>query len=130
MYETQLPKDWTYILNDSECSALFCSTEDIFVRAVKEVLPNTPAVSDTFCFSSPTGEPHSLSTAINHVEGRTVDVLAPSPDDLAGLIYTSGTTGKPKVGHQIYSEVERMHICVDLSDNLPTFSRLGCRAYS
>jgi len=25
MYETQLPKDWTYILNDSECSALFCS---------------------------------------------------------------------------------------------------------
>ncbi|KAL7468978.1 hypothetical protein ACHAXS_009258 [Conticribra weissflogii] len=96
MYETQLPKDWTYILNDSECSALFCSTEDIFVRAVKEVLPNTPAVSDTFCFSSPTGEPHSLSTAINHVEGRTVDVLAPSPDDLAGLIYTSGTTGKPK----------------------------------
>mmetsp|Transcript_4379 Transcript_4379/g.8938 ORF Transcript_4379/g.8938 Transcript_4379/m.8938 type:complete len:698 (-) Transcript_4379:42-2135(-) len=96
MYETQLPKDWTYILNDSECSALFCSTEDIFVRAVKEVLPNTPSVGDTFCFNTPIGEPHSLLTAIDHTKGKTADVLAPSPDDLAGLIYTSGTTGKPK----------------------------------
>jgi len=98
MYETQLPKDWTYILNDSSCSALFCSTDDIFVKAVKEVLPNTPMVTDTFCFDSPCGEPHSLSTALEHAKDKTspTGVIAPTPDDLAGLIYTSGTTGKPK----------------------------------
>mmetsp|Transcript_20440 Transcript_20440/g.49151 ORF Transcript_20440/g.49151 Transcript_20440/m.49151 type:complete len:695 (-) Transcript_20440:118-2202(-) len=96
MYETQLPKDWIYILNDSQCSALFCSTEDIFVKAVKETLPSTPSVSDTFCFDTPCGEPHSLSTAIAHAKGKSTQVIAPTPDDLAGLIYTSGTTGKPK----------------------------------
>eukprot|EP00956_Cyclotella_meneghiniana_P029494 scaffold71481_cov74-Cyclotella_meneghiniana.AAC.1 len=96
MYETQLPKDWTYIVNDSECSALFCSTEDIFVQAMKEVLPNTPTVSSTFCFNSPRGEPHSLQTAMDHAKGKETEVVLPTPEDLAGLIYTSGTTGKPK----------------------------------
>jgi len=96
MYETQLPKDWTYILNDSSCSALFCSTDDIFVRAVKEVLPSTPTVSNTFCFDTPCGEPHSLSTAMDHAKDKTTPVIFPTPEDLAGLIYTSGTTGKPK----------------------------------
>lgn len=97
MYETQLPKDWTYILNDSQCSALFCSTNDIFVRAVKESLPNAPNVASTFCFDSPLGEPHSLSTALDHAANKPdTPVVAPTPDDLAGLIYTSGTTGKPK----------------------------------
>ena len=96
MYETQLPKDWEYILNDSECSALFCSTEEIFRKALKEVLPSTPSVQSTLCFNSPNGEPHSLSTAIENAEGQETQVIAPTPDDLAGLIYTSGTTGKPK----------------------------------
>lgn len=96
MYETQLPKDWTYILQDSECSALFCSTEDIFVKAMKEVLPNTPLVGSTFCFNLPSGEPHSLQTAMDHAEGKDTEVILPTPEDLAGLIYTSGTTGKPK----------------------------------
>lgn len=96
MYETQLPKDWTYILNDSQCSALFCSTDEIFIQARREVLPNTPSVSNAFCFDTPCGEPHSLATAIEHAKGKTAEVIAPTPEDLAGLIYTSGTTGKPK----------------------------------
>ncbi|KAL7515412.1 hypothetical protein ACHAXN_013101 [Cyclotella atomus] len=96
MYETQLAKDWTYILNDSECSALFCSTEDIFVKTMKEVLPNTPSVNSTYCFNLPSGEPHSLQTAMDHAEGKDTEVILPTPEDLAGLIYTSGTTGKPK----------------------------------
>jgi len=98
MYETQLPKDWTYILNDSHCSALFCSTEDIFVQAIKEAVPNAPTVTNTFCFDSPSGEPHSLSTALEHAKlaPPTPVLTPPTPEDLAGLIYTSGTTGKPK----------------------------------
>jgi len=96
MYETQLPKDWTYILNDSQCAALFCSTDAIFVKAVKETLPNAPSVVNTFCFDTPNGEPHSLSTALEQAAGKDTPVVAPTPDDLAGLIYTSGTTGRPK----------------------------------
>ena len=96
MYEAQLTKDWTYILNDSECSALFCSTEEIFRKAVKEVLPNTPSVHSTLCFNSPRDEPHSLMTAMDRAEGIDTPVVLPTPEDLSGLIYTSGTTGKPK----------------------------------
>ncbi len=96
MYESQLPKDWTYILNDSECSALFCSTEEIFLKAVKEVLPNTPSVRSTLCFNSPNDEPHAFKTAIENAKGKETPVILPTPDDLSGLIYTSGTTGKPK----------------------------------
>mmetsp|Transcript_8135 Transcript_8135/g.17463 ORF Transcript_8135/g.17463 Transcript_8135/m.17463 type:complete len:684 (-) Transcript_8135:57-2108(-) len=96
MYETQLPKDWVYILNDSECAALFCSTDEIFTKAVKEVVPNTPSVLSTLCFDTPAGEPHSLLTALEHARGQATSVIEPTPEDLAGLIYTSGTTGKPK----------------------------------
>ena len=95
-YETQLPKDWTYILNDSGCRALFCSTDDIFIRARKEVLPNTPLLAETFCFNTPGGEPHALTTAIESAKGKNTQVIIPTPEDLAGLIYTSGTTGTPK----------------------------------
>ena len=62
------------------------------MKVMKEVLPNTPSVGDTFCFNSPVGEPHSLGTALGHVEGKSSQVVEPTPEDLAGLIYTSGTT--------------------------------------
>ena len=32
MYEAQLPKDWTFILEDSEAVVLFVSTPDIYAR--------------------------------------------------------------------------------------------------
>ena len=83
-YETQLPKDWTYILNDSECAALFCSTDEIFSKAVKEVVPNTPSVLSTLCFDTPAGEPHSLLTALENAEGQATSVIEPTPEDLAG----------------------------------------------
>ncbi|GMH72539.1 hypothetical protein TrRE_jg2028, partial [Triparma retinervis] len=37
MYEAQLPKDWSYILNDAGCKALFVANDDIFGRAGEEV---------------------------------------------------------------------------------------------
>ena len=83
-------------MNDSGCRALFCSTDDIFIRATKEVLPNAPLVAETFCFNTPGGEPHALTTAIESAKGKNTQVIIPTPEDLAGLIYTSGTTGKPK----------------------------------
>ncbi len=98
MYEAQLPSDWTYITNDAECSVLFCSTQDIFDRAIAEVLPQTPTVKASLCLDAELGEPHAFST---HMEAASkqndeASVIEPTPDDLANLIYTSGTTGKPK----------------------------------
>lgn len=101
MYEAQLPKDWQHILNDSECSTLFCATEDIYIRVIKEVLPSAPLVKEVVCLDTPVEEPHLFQgLMMAHAKNETNDddsVNAPSPEDLANLIYTSGTTGKPKV---------------------------------
>ena len=103
MYEAQLPKDWTHILNDSGCCVLFCSTEDIYLKVKKEVLPNTPLVREVLCLDAPASEPHSFGGAMALAEEELVGtskgddgVVEPLAEDLANLIYTSGTTGKPK----------------------------------
>jgi long-chain acyl-CoA synthetase len=99
MYEAQLASDWTYIVNDSACSVLFCATNDIYKRVQKEVLPSTPLVHSTLCLDAAVGEPHAFSTYMAAQDGAIGDathIKAPTPEDLANLIYTSGTTGKPK----------------------------------
>lgn len=96
MYEAQLPDDWTYILNDSGCTTLFCATEAIYKQVQKEVLPATPSVQATLCFDGALGQPHAFSTAMKKAGTTVTGVMEPTIDDLADLIYTSGTTGKPK----------------------------------
>ena len=112
MYEAQLPKDWTHILNDSGCCALFCSTEDIYMQVNKEVLSSTPLVHEVLCLDAPADEPHSFIGAMNRAEHENNDVgmlgvdngiIEPCEEDLANLIYTSGTTGKPKGVELIHS---------------------------
>jgi len=97
MYEAQLPADWAYILNDSECMAVFCATQDVYDRTKREVLPHTPLVKEAFCLDGKLGEPHAFATAMDAAaQKERTDIIAPLQEDLANLVYTSGTTGKPK----------------------------------
>ena len=99
MYEAQLPRDWTYILNDSGTSVVFCATQDIYDTVTKEVLPSTPTVQAALCLDGPAGEPHTFASAMSAAEKGDQEGLLispPAPEDLADLIYTSGTTGRPK----------------------------------
>ncbi|KAG7349354.1 AMP-dependent synthetase and ligase [Nitzschia inconspicua] len=98
MYEAQLPSDWTYILNDSSSTAVFCATQDIFDKVQREVMPMTPSVKASLCFDAPMGEPHAFASAMasNDFDDSGKLIVAPAEYDLANLIYTSGTTGKPK----------------------------------
>eukprot|EP00542_Grammatophora_oceanica_P015624 CAMPEP_0194026162 /NCGR_PEP_ID=MMETSP0009_2-20130614/475_1 /TAXON_ID=210454 /ORGANISM="Grammatophora oceanica, Strain CCMP 410" /LENGTH=683 /DNA_ID=CAMNT_0038664711 /DNA_START=119 /DNA_END=2170 /DNA_ORIENTATION=- len=95
MYEAQLPSDWTYILNDSGCAALFCATQEIFDCVQADVLPSTPLVQATLCLNAKLGEEHAFATAMDRASADS-PIVAPTQEDLADLIYTSGTTGKPK----------------------------------
>eukprot|EP00804_Cyclotella_cryptica_P013704 CCRYP_016132-RC/>CCRYP_016132-RC protein AED:0.28 eAED:0.28 QI:348/1/1/1/1/1/11/531/685 len=104
MYEAQLPKDWTHILNDSQCQTLVASTEDIYLRIKSEVLPSTPLINEVICLDSPKDEPNSFEGMMENMAGRELcKVIEPSEEDLANLIYTSGTTGKPKGVELIHS---------------------------
>ena len=98
MYEAQLPADWTYILNDSGAKVLFCANDDIYDRVQAQVVPNVPALQETFSLDASEGEPHAFATAMSKVEADTEGnlIIKPTTEDLANLIYTSGTTGKPK----------------------------------
>ena len=121
MYEQQLPKDWTHILNDSECNVVFCSTEEIYLKVKKEVIPNTPLVTEVLCFDDAMmhNEPNSFHGALSRIEeamsssdySSNCIVEPPTPDDLANLIYTSGTTGTPKGVELIHSnQVRVIHV--------------------
>jgi len=111
MYEAQMSSDWTYILNDSLCSLLFCSTEAIYSRCLTEVLPQTPSVQSVACLNAPIGQLHAFSTLMSTASEQLqnndplASIIPPSPDDLANLLYTSGTTGKPKGVELIHSNV-------------------------
>jgi len=103
LYEAQRSTDWTYILNDSSATVVFCSTKDIFDRFSKEVLPYTPQVHSNLCFGAIDGEEYGYQTVLGRIhddisfEHASMQAqTSPSEEDLANIIYTSGTTGKPK----------------------------------
>ncbi|GBD85117.1 long-chain-fatty-acid--CoA ligase FadD15 [bacterium BMS3Abin02] len=96
MYETQLDKDWKYIIGDCSAKVLFVADEEIADRV------------EVFGDSFPTLEHVVVIDAGSDYEGLTYAQLLergsarPAPvadvgrDDLADIIYTSGTTGNPK----------------------------------
>jgi long-chain acyl-CoA synthetase len=130
MYEAQLPTDWTYIANDAECSILFCASQDIYDRAVQQVIPQTPSVKATVCLDAALGEPYAFATHMEEASKRKeVSVIAPTPDDLANLIYTSGTTGKPKGVELIHSNtVSNCYGVRQMADNVADFIRESDRS--
>jgi len=131
MYEAQLPSDWSYIGNDSECSVLFCATQDIYDRTVAEVVPQCPSVKATICLDAPAGEPYAFATLMDEaskLEDKT-SIIKPTPDDLANLIYTSGTTGKPKGVELIHSNtVSNVYGVRGMAEDVHDFIRQSDRS--
>jgi long-chain acyl-CoA synthetase len=95
MYEAQLSSDWRYIINDSTATQLFCSTQEIFHRVNKEVLPLSH-VHSSLCLDARDGESYGYQTVTRDIGAAFVAPIKPSEEDLANLLYTSGTTGNPK----------------------------------
>lgn len=94
MYETQLDKDWSYILDDSAAKVLFVANDDIARRVA--AFPHQ-WLEHIVVIDAPDGYQgltyaQVLATGAEHPASvREVD-----RDDLADIIYTSGTTGNPK----------------------------------
>lgn len=95
MYEAQLEKDWTYIINDAGASVLLVSTEAIYER-VKGFVDAIDGLDHILCFEADSGADHSYAKHLAVGREAGVERIRPTGDDIAGLIYTSGTTGKPK----------------------------------
>jgi long-chain acyl-CoA synthetase len=95
MYETQLDKEWAYILKDSGAKICLVATRAIFDRVAK-LRAECPALEHVVVFDgAPPGEA-SYEELLRSGREKPVPAVTPAETDIASLIYTSGTTGNPK----------------------------------
>ena len=96
MYEAQLDKDWTYILND--CGAKVVLVANGAIRDRVAAFKGELEKLDHIVVMDGEGNDDSLSMEALYAKGEA----SPAPlaevasSDTAGFIYTSGTTGNPK----------------------------------
>ena len=100
LYPTITSRDYSYILNHSECKYCFVSDKEVFskVSAIKDKVNSLENIysfdqidsCDNWIDLIKSGD-EKLN--ISAIEKRKFDIKS---DDLATIIYTSGTTGTPK----------------------------------
>lgn len=135
IYQSNTSEDVEFILNDSECVAIFCEdkiTYDKFARVqkncpnIKNIFSFTDGVSGAVIFEDllKKGYDYKKSHDLffeNNCKNITID-------DLATIVYTSGTTGQPKgvclYHEQIFSEVSEVFSLLDISEKDKTLTFL------
>ena len=111
MYESQLTKDWKYILSDCKAKVLFVANRAIAdkIAAIRDELPALEHVVVIDGEAKGDGEV-SLDALL---QSEPVPPAEVEPNDIAGFIYTSGTTGNPKgvlLSHEnLASNVSAIH---------------------
>lgn len=114
MYESQLPKDWKYILEDSGTAVLIAANKSIYDVTAPWV-DEIEHLKHVICLDAPETEDYSYAAHIQRGEQHPVDPVYPDKSEVSGLIYTSGTTGKPKgvvLSHgNFISNVNAIHSC-------------------
>lgn len=104
IYPTSSPKECHYILEHSEVTTLFLSTQEQLQKV--KVLIDQRKLERVICFDGETSAPRIFSWADFLETGRLAHlnnsdlygqlIRRITREDLATLIYTSGTTGPPK----------------------------------
>ncbi|AWV90634.1 AMP-dependent synthetase/ligase [Bradymonas sediminis] len=93
MYTVQMPKDWKFILDDSDAKVVMVANEKIYEQ-VKELAIET--VTSIIFFEGDTQHPDYFQNVLVDGAANPTPSTHPKPDDIATFIYTSGTTGNPK----------------------------------
>lgn len=99
IYPTAHVHDINFIINDSKAKFIFFNDEELHQK-LKEVLPNTPTVKDSYSFEKIRGAKHwtevlTIGTQ-EHILQIEQQAKKINTEDLFTIIYTSGTTGTPK----------------------------------
>ncbi|MFZ0492523.1 MAG: long-chain fatty acid--CoA ligase [Acidimicrobiia bacterium] len=94
MYETQLDKDWSYIIDDCGAKVLFVANADIARRVAAH--PHDQ-LEHVVVMDAPDGyEGRTFAQMVALGTEHPAPVADVARDGLADIIYTSGTTGNPK----------------------------------
>lgn len=94
MYRTMLPKDWAFILADSEAKVVI--TAPGVSDEVDRMRGDLPHLQHVIELEGAGDSERSYEGLLRAGDRRPVGATMPSGATVAGLIYTSGTTGKPK----------------------------------
>ncbi len=95
MYESQLPKEWEFILNDCEAKLVFVANHEI-AETLNKIRSGLPKLQHIVELGAPASNPNSYAALLEKGRSGKVPSQQPATGSLAGLIYTSGTTGMPK----------------------------------
>lgn len=101
MYETQLVRDWAYILRDASVRVVFVSSAAIAAQ-IEQLRSTLPELGHIIVLDSEASLAGSPAAHVRYEvllrAGRAAPIPArrPAPDAAASFLYTSGTTGEPK----------------------------------
>ena len=128
IYQSSLPEEIEYIVNDSEATVLMCENAGAFEKW-RKIQSRCPRVKSVICIDAPenntdfkalkevlkSGEVLISSMKFGGLEKYVNDLAL---TDLASIVYTSGTTGQPKgvmfTHEQAISETEDVVAFVQL----------------
>jgi len=102
MYESQMPKEWAYILRDCGAKIVVVANDKArdAILAAKDGKDDGKALPDLQHVVVLGGTAKDIAITWDELKkrGRDVPVASarPKATDIAGFIYTSGTTGNPK----------------------------------
>jgi len=96
LYPTISPREYEYILNDSNCVYAFVGAEDLYDK-VAAAQPNVPSLKGIYTMDKQEGKPYYEDIFQDgHRDEMKRRQEAIDPMAMATIIYTSGTTGNPK----------------------------------
>lgn len=95
MYESQLEKDWEYIVEDSGAKVLLVSTYAIY-ETVQDWPGKIGNLEEVRCMALPAEDEKSFAHLEETGGGNPTPTAELDDAMVCGFIYTSGTTGKPK----------------------------------
>ncbi|MBM4364259.1 MAG: long-chain fatty acid--CoA ligase, partial [Deltaproteobacteria bacterium] len=95
MYETQLDKEWAYILKDSGAKVCLVANRSIHDRVAK-FRGDCPELGQLVVFEGAPDGARGYSDLLAEGKKSPVAAVSPLESDVATFIYTSGTTGNPK----------------------------------
>ncbi len=103
MYEAQNPKEWEFIVRDSEAKVLLVAGSGALSKT-RGLLDTVPSLHTLVLLdqgvegvqANGSGHDRVVPYAALMAAGKSAPSIRPEPGDTASLIYTSGTTGNPK----------------------------------